>query len=171
MTGEVVAIGAKEPTSLEAAIARPSPPRAAKKANISSSPRVVIDEPNYVPPDYGATRRTRIGSSVIEQFVAGHDAGDVLRELVQNECDGGGDKLTLTFGSKSVEVIGSGRTVDRSGWERLSVIVGTGNVMGARGAEVVAPKENGIGSKNSGCGRSLGSGTRSTSGPAAKSRS
>jgi hypothetical protein len=110
----------------------------------------MIDEPDYVPPDYGASRRTRIGSSVIEQFVAGHDAGDVLRELVQNEYDGGGDKLTLTFGSKSVEVIGSGRTIERSGWERLSVIVGTGNVMGTRGAEVVAPKENGIGSKNFG---------------------
>lgn len=110
----------------------------------------MIDEPDYVPPDYGASRRTRIGSSVIEQFVAGHDAGDVLRELVQNEYDGGGDKLTLTFGSKSVEVIGSGRNIERSGWERLSVIVGTGNVMGTRGAEIVAPKENGIGSKNFG---------------------
>ncbi len=59
-------------------------------------------------------------------------------------------KLTLTFGSNSVEVVGSGRTIERSGWERLSVIVGTGNVMGTRGAEVVAPKENGIGSKNFG---------------------
>lgn len=110
----------------------------------------MIDEPDYVPPDYGASRRTRIGSSVIEQFVAGHDAGDVLRELVQNEYDGGGDKLMLTFGSKSIEVIGSGRNIERSGWERLSVIVGTGNVMGTRGTEVVAPKENGIGSKNFG---------------------
>ncbi|HLP66149.1 MAG TPA: hypothetical protein VK181_01375, partial [Rhizobium sp.] len=110
----------------------------------------MLDEPNYVPPDYGASRRTRIGSSVIEQFVAGHDAGDVLRELVQNEYDGGGEKLTLTFGSKSLEVVGSGRNIERSGWERLSVIVGTGNVMGTRGAEVVAPKENGIGSKNFG---------------------
>ncbi|QYA04530.1 DUF3883 domain-containing protein [Rhizobium sp. B21/90] len=110
----------------------------------------MIDEPDYVPPDYGASRRTRIGSSVIEQFVAGHDAGDVLRELVQNEYDGGGEKLTLTFGSKSVEVLGSGRNIERGGWERLSVIVGTGNVMGTRGAEVVAPKENGIGSKNFG---------------------
>lgn len=125
-----------------------SPPR--KETRGTSSAGVVIDEPDYVPPDYGASRRTRIGSSVIEQFVAGHDAGDVLRELVQNEYDGGGDKLTLTFGSKSVEVVGSGRNIERSGWERLSVIVGTGNVMGTRGAEVVAAKENGIGSKNFG---------------------
>ena len=120
-----------------------------RRASVKSS-GVLIDEPDYVPPDYGASRRTRIGSSVIEQFVAGHDAGDVLRELVQNEYDGGGDKLTLTFGSKSVEVIGSGRNIERSGWDRLSVIVGTGNVMGTRGTEIVAPKENGIGSKNFG---------------------
>lgn len=124
--------------------------RPVRKGRAPSSADFVIDEPDYVPPDYGASRRTRIGSSVIEQFVAGHDAGDVLRELVQNEYDGGGEKLTLTFGSKSVEVLGSGRNIERSGWERLSVIVGTGNVMGTRGAEVVAPKENGIGSKNFG---------------------
>jgi len=121
-----------------------------RKTRANSSPDAVIDEPDYVPRDYGASRRKRIGSSVIEQFVAGHDAGDVLRELVQNEYDGGGDKLTLTFGSKSVEVIGSGRGIERSGWERLSVIVGTGNVIGTHGAEVVIPKGSGIGSKNFG---------------------
>jgi hypothetical protein len=129
--------GANEPISSASAIAKASAARAEKKAKTKSSPEVLVDEPDYVPPDYGASRRTRIGSSVIEQFVAGHDASDVLRELVQNEYDGGGEKLTLTFGSKSVEVIGSGRNVERSGWERLSVIVGTGNVMGTRGAEVV----------------------------------
>lgn len=103
-----------------------------------------------MPPDFSDSRRTRIGSSVIEEFVAGHDASDVLRELVQNEFDGGGETLTLTFGSCSLEVAGTGRNIDRNGWERLSVIVGTGNVMGSRQAEVVAPKENGIGSKNFG---------------------
>jgi hypothetical protein len=116
-------------------------------------PRVArppMDEPTYVPPDFSSSRRTRIGSSFIEQFVAGHDAGDVLRELVQNEYDGGGESLTLNFASKSLEVVGSGRNIDRNGWERLSVIVGTGNVMGTNRAEVVAPKENGIGSKNFG---------------------
>lgn len=109
-----------------------------------------VNEPDYVPPDFSGSRRTRIGSSFIEQFVAGHDASDVLRELVQNEFDGGGETLTLTFGSRSLEVAGTGRNIDRNGWERLSVIVGTGNVMGSRQAEVVAPKENGIGSKNFG---------------------
>lgn len=103
-----------------------------------------------MPPDFSGSRRTRIGSSFIEQFVAGHDASDILRELVQNEYDGGGETLTLTFGSRSLEVAGTGRNIDRNGWERLSVIVGTGNVMGSQHAEVVAPKENGIGSKNFG---------------------
>jgi hypothetical protein len=103
-----------------------------------------------VPPDFSGSRRTRIGSSFIEQFVAGHDASDVLRELVQNEYDGNGEMLTLTFGSRSLEVAGTGKDIDRSGWERLSVIVGTGSVMGSRDGEFVAQKENGIGSKNFG---------------------
>lgn len=103
-----------------------------------------------MPPDFSASRKTRIGSSFIEQFVAGHDASDVLRELVQNEFDGGGEVLTLTFGSRALEVVGSGRGITADGWQRLSVIVGTGNVMGGAQAEVVAPKENGIGSKNFG---------------------
>lgn len=109
-----------------------------------------VDEPNYVPPDFSASRQIRIGASFIEQFVVGHNAGDVLRELVQNEFDGGGEVLTLTFGSRSLEVIGSGRNIDAKGWGRLSVIVGTGNVMGGGHGDVVAPKENGIGSKNFG---------------------
>lgn len=109
-----------------------------------------INEPDYVPPDFSTSRKIRIGASFIEQFVVGHDASDVLRELVQNEFDGGGHVLTLTFGSRSLEVIGSGRNIDAKGWDRLSVIVGTGNVMGSGHGEVVAPKENGIGSKNFG---------------------
>lgn len=109
-----------------------------------------IDEPTYEAPDFSGNRRTRIGSSFIEQFVAGHDASDVLRELVQNEFDGGGDKLDLTFGTHALQVTGSGRGIDAGGWERLSVIVGTGNVMGSADAEVVMPKMNGIGSKNFG---------------------
>lgn len=116
----------------------------------SNLPIGYLHEPDYVPPDFSGSRRTRIGSSFIEQFVAGHDASDVLRELIQNEYDGGGEELTLTFGSRSLEVAGTGRNIDRNGWDRLSVIVGTGNVMGSRQAEVVAPKENGIGSKNFG---------------------
>ena len=115
----------------------PVPPaRSASKRATTRPESASIDEPDYVPPDYSGSRRTRIGSSFIEQFVAGHDASDVLRELVQNEYDGGGEILTLTFGSRSLEVVGTGRSVDRKGWERLSVIVGTGNVMGSRRGEI-----------------------------------
>lgn len=126
------------------------PTRPAQHRGKASILPVSITEPDYVPPDFSGSRRTRIGSSIIEQFVAGHDASDVLRELVQNEYDGRGETLTLTFGSRSLQVTGTGRNIDRNGWDRLSVIVGTGNVMGGRQAEVVAPKENGIGSKNFG---------------------
>lgn len=128
-----------------------APARTGKAAKQRSRQvRPSIDEPDYVPPDFSASRQIRIGASFIEQFVVGHDAGDVLRELVQNEFDGGGDVLTLTFGSRSLEVSGTGRNIDTQGWDRLSVIVGTGNVMGNGHGEVVAPKENGIGSKNFG---------------------
>jgi len=124
----------------------------AKSTRNPGAPRIPlsIKEPNYVPPDFSGSRQTRIGSSFIEQFVAGHDAIDVLRELVQNEYDGGGEKLKLTFGSRSLEVAGTGKGIDRGGWKRLSVIVGTGNVMGSRDGDSVAQKPNGIGSKNFG---------------------
>jgi len=124
--------------------------RSPRKRGVTPTEPRPFDEPDYQRPDFSGSRRTRIGSSVIEQFVAGHDAGDVLRELIQNEYDGGGERLTLTFGSRSLEICGTGKNIDRSGWERLSVIVGTGNVMGSRDGEVVAEKENGIGSKNFG---------------------
>jgi hypothetical protein len=32
----------------------------------------------------------RIGASFVEQFVAGHSAADLLKELVQTEFDSGG---------------------------------------------------------------------------------
>ncbi|MEW9581399.1 DUF3883 domain-containing protein [Paraburkholderia sp. DGU8] len=124
--------------------------RFARNRGKAPVPPPSVKELDYVPPDFSGSRRTRIGSSFIEQFVAGHDASDVLRELVQNEFDGGGERLTLTFGSRSLEATGTGRSIDRNGWERLSVIVGTGNVMGSRQPEEVAPKANGVGSKNFG---------------------
>jgi hypothetical protein len=104
----------------------------------------------WVPPDFAGQRRTRIGASVVEQFVSGHDASDVLRELVQNEFDGQGDKLFVTFGESALEVIGNGKGVTKDGWTRLSVIVGTGRVVGDVPGERVAAKANGIGSKNFG---------------------
>ncbi|MEA3033388.1 MAG: hypothetical protein QOH86_1404, partial [Sphingomonadales bacterium] len=90
-----------------------------------------------------------MGSSYLEQFVSGHNASDILRELVQNEFDGGGHTLTITFGSSELEIAGTGDDITPDGWERLSVIVGTGPVVGARD-EIVAEKTNGIGSKNFG---------------------
>lgn len=125
---------------------RPKPARRRSAPDQSAA----IEEPTYEAPDFSGSRKTRIGSSFIEQFVAGHDASDVLRELVQNEFDGGGEALALTFGTRELEVVGSGRGIDPGGWERLSVIVGTGNVMGSARPETVAPKTNGIGSKNFG---------------------
>lgn len=137
-------------TANKATVSGPAPQTSGKRrtARRAAGPRG--NEPSYTPPDFNASRQVRIGASFIEQFVAGHDAGDVLRELVQNEFDGGGDALALTFGSHSLEVTGSGRNIDARGWERLSVIVGTGNVMGSGQGEVIAPKLNGIGSKNFG---------------------
>lgn len=135
-------------TSARAARA-PRRERATRAPKNSRDASPIID-PDYVAPDFSESRQTRIGSSFIEQFVAGHDASDVLRELVQNEYDGGGETLTLTFGSQGLEVTGTGGGIDQQGWDRLSVIVGTGSVVGSDGAETVAPKANGIGSKNFG---------------------
>lgn len=74
----------------------------------------------------------------------------MLRELVQNEFDGQGNKLSVTFGDSVLEVIGNGKGVTKDGWTRLSVIVGTGRVVGDVPGERVAAKANGIGSKNFG---------------------
>lgn len=112
---------------------------------------IAAPEPDaWSPPDFGGQRRTRIGASIVEQFVAGHDASDVLRELVQNEFDAGGDRLVVTFGEDSLDVMGNGRGITQDGWKRLSVIVGIGRVVGEDAAERIAPKINGIGSKNFG---------------------
>ncbi len=82
--------------------------------------------------------------------MAGHTPGDVLRELVQNEFDGGGGRLNVTFGTDALDVVGNGRNITSDGWKRLSVIVGTGRVVGDDEGDRVAPKTNGIGSKNFG---------------------
>ncbi len=112
---------------------------------------MAVTEPEaWSPPDFGGALRTQIGASVVEQFVAGHDASDVLRELVQNEFDGGGDHLTVSFGQDALVITGNGRNINADGWKRLSVIIGTGRVVGEGAAGSVAPKTNGIGSKNFG---------------------
>jgi hypothetical protein len=47
----------------------------------------VGDAADWAPPELEGGFRTRIGASIVEEFVAGHDASDVLRELVQNEFE------------------------------------------------------------------------------------
>ncbi len=86
-----------------------------------------------------------------EEFVAGHDTGDVRRELVQNEFDAGGSQIAVTFGTSGLTASGKGRPIDAKGWARLDVILGTGLVLGG-GEDTVEPKENGIGPKNFGLG-------------------
>ena len=94
---------------------------------------------------------TAIGSSIVEQIVIGHTPADILRELVQNEFDAGGHQMQATFGQEHLNISGTGRRVDKAGWERLSVILGTGDVISSGGiSRKVQPKENGIGSKNFG---------------------
>lgn len=90
----------------------------------------------------------QFGESVIVEFIRGHAAADVLRELVQNEYDAGGGNVAIHFGSEGLTVRGSGRPIDEQGWRRLSVMLGTGAVVGVPGK--VEAKSNGIGSKNFG---------------------
>jgi hypothetical protein len=101
-------------------------------------------------PEVTADLRARIGSSQIDEFVLAHGAADILRELVQNEFDGGGAEMVIHFGRDMLSVSGSGRPINAKGWTRLSVIMGTGEVIGEGQGEQIEPKENGIGSKNFG---------------------
>jgi hypothetical protein len=79
-------------------------------------------------PQIAGRFETAIGSSIVEQIVIGHTPADVLRELVQNEFDARGHRMHVTFGPEHLNVTGSGKPVDKAGWERLSVILGTGVV-------------------------------------------
>ena len=88
------------------------------------------------------------GESVLSEFVSGHDASGVLRELVQNEFDAKGTKIEILFGEESVQILGNGKPIDAAGWKRLSVMLGKGQVTGTD--RVIEPKVNGIGSKNFG---------------------
>jgi hypothetical protein len=95
--------------------------------------------------------RVAIGSDLVAEFVLGHSYPDVLRELAQNEFDAGGSRLVADFGDHALRITGNGRPVDANGWRRLSVLLSTGRVAGGNGDQsVIAPKTNGIGSKNLG---------------------
>ncbi len=90
----------------------------------------------------------RVGNSVLTEFVKSHDAAAVFKELVQNEYDAGGSKLEVTFGKTVLTIRGNGTPIDKKGWNRLSLVLGTG-LVGEEDEEVEA-KKNGIGSKNFG---------------------
>jgi hypothetical protein len=105
----------------------------------------------WTPPTLDGGFQSAFGSSVIDEFVAGHDAADALRELVQNEFDAGGHKLAISFGTEHLSVAGNGKAIDANGWLRLGLLLGTGRVVGGgQGARTVHAKLNGIGSKNFG---------------------
>lgn len=107
--------------------------------------------PGWSPPyDSDEGYKTKIGGSLVDQFVVGHDPTDVLRELVQNEFDAGGDTMAVIFGIDQLSVTGSGKPIDKTGWARLDVVIGTGRVAGDSGGATIAAKQSGIGSKNFG---------------------
>jgi hypothetical protein len=108
------------------------------------------DDETWQPPTLSGGFAQRIGSSVVEEFVAGHDASDVVRELTQNEFDAAGSHVSVAFGDSGLTVAGNGRAIDSRGWSRLDVILGTGRVLGGESDDSIEPKENGIGSKNFG---------------------
>ena len=89
-------------------------------------------EEQWVPPELAGEFHSAFGSSVVEEFIAGHRLADVLRELVQNEYDGNVSRLVISFGEKALTVRGNGSPIDRRGWVRLSVLLGTGQVVGDR---------------------------------------
>lgn len=101
-------------------------------------------------PEVTADMRQRVGSSQIDEFVLAHGASDVLRELVQNEFDASGSEIGIRFTRESLEITGTGRDIPPKGWGRLSVLIGTGEVLGDGSGEVITPKESSIGSKNLG---------------------
>ena len=90
----------------------------------------------------------RVGDSVLTEFVRSHDPAAILQELVQNEYDAGGNWLDVTFGESSLVIKGNGTPIDRKGWRRLSLVLGTGRVPDFD--QEVEAKKNGIGSKNFG---------------------
>jgi len=89
-----------------------------------------------------------IADSVLKDFVVSHDPSAILIELVQNEYDAKGTRLQISFGENSVTVTGNGKPVDLPGWNRLSVMMGTGTVAGSD--RTIKAKANSIGSKNFG---------------------
>ncbi len=89
-----------------------------------------------------------VTESVGEQFALSHTPTAILRELVQNEYDSGGQELGVHFGSERLIITGDGDSIDAGGWERLRVMLGTGWVPNSD--TYIEPKKSSIGSKNFG---------------------
>ncbi len=144
----------QEDVTAEGPIAQSRAARRASKRKTTARGRAsrleVREEDSLALPDIAGKFQQRIGSSVIDEFVNAHGPADVLRELVQNEFDGQGADIGIRFGSDMLTVTGTGRVINAKGWRRLSVIMGTGEVLGDSSHEIVEAKENGIGSKNFG---------------------
>lgn len=108
-----------------------------------------LGEANWPTLDTGSLQSSyRFGNSIIVELVRAHSDPDILRELIQNEYDAGGNTLQITFWRDGLQIQGNGTVIDSAGWARLSVMLGTGQVAGTETA--IEPKLNGIGSKNVG---------------------
>ena len=78
--------------------------------------------------DDGEGFQFQVGESLLKEFALSHTPADVLRELVQNQYDAGGDSMDLAFGRDHLTVRGNGRGIDSQGWKRLGVMLGTGRL-------------------------------------------
>ena len=129
-----------KPASTQEVNGVPSRPQRRTSSPVSSG---------WIPPDpQDHDTEYMVTEEVLEEFVAGHDVSDILRELVQNEFDAKGTKAEIVFDSESLHVRGTGRPIDPAGWRRLRVMLGRGRVLNSD--MVIEPKVNGIGSKNFG---------------------
>jgi hypothetical protein len=52
----------------------------------------------------GLDLQFRVATSVLDEFALSHTPADVLRELVQNECDAGGTELVIDLGETRAEL-------------------------------------------------------------------
>ena len=103
------------------------------------NPRTSIEDLSY---------QYYVAESVVEQFALSHTPTAILRELVQNEYDAGGQELGVHFGSERLVITGNGDPIDAAGWERLRVMLGTGWVPNSD--TYIESKKSSIGSKNFG---------------------
>lgn len=87
-------------------------------------------EPRWSPPKTSDLRpRNVYASSALDEFVHGHTYSDMITELIQNEFDAGGSRVEMDLAINQMQVTGNGRTIDRNGWKRLSVMLGTGRLV------------------------------------------